>query len=106
VKSVMREAYLVKPERGTGYGVTGVCPHIEISSFSSMLVCVRPNPKFLVQRDPRFRASGAALPGLAGWNPSGIPVPVVCDHSYVVSSGFPARQTHGGRPAPPGEGRA
>jgi hypothetical protein len=58
------------------------------------------------QRDPRFPASGAALPGFAGRNPSGIPVPVVCDHSGVVSSGFPAPQTRGGRPAPLGDGRA
>jgi len=55
---------------------------------------------------PRSRTSRAALPGLAGRNPSGIPVPAVCDHSRLVSSGFPAPQTSGGSPAPLGEGRA
>ncbi len=59
-----------------------------------------PQPKFLVQRDPHFRASGSALPGLAGRNPSGIPVPAVVDDSGVVGSGFPAPRTLGGRLAP------
>lgn len=44
---------------------------------------------------------GPTLPGVAMRKPSGIPVPVVCDHSGVVSSGFPSWQRRGGYPAPP-----